>query len=160
MNNAHYHLVVNHLPIITPLLGAMILLGGFILKNKTVKKTALLVFIFGSVTAFLAMYTGEGAEEIVEKIQGVSEDLIKNHEELAERFALANYFLGLMSLIGLWIGWKKESFFSAISAFVLVISFVVLFLAKETGTSGGEIMHLEIRTDFSPQPNTTEGDED
>lgn len=160
MNNAHYHLVVNHLPIITPLLGAMILLGGIILKNNAVKKTALVVFIFGSVTAFLAMYTGEGAEEIVEKIQGVSEDLIKNHEELAEKFALANYFLGFMSLIGLWMGWKKESFFNAISALVLVISFVVLFLAKQTGTSGGEIRHSEIRTDFSPQQNTTEGDED
>jgi hypothetical protein len=91
MNNAHYHLVVNHLPIITPLLGALILLGGIILKNNTVRKTALLVFIFGSFTAFLAMYTGEGAEEVVEKIQGVSEDLIKNHEELAERFSLSRF---------------------------------------------------------------------
>lgn len=160
MNNAHYHLVVNHLPIITPFLGAMILLGGIILKNNTVKKTALVVFIFGSITTFLAMYTGDGAEEIVEKIQGVSEDLIKNHEELAERFALTNYFLGLMSLIGLWIGWKKESFFNSISALVLAVSFVVIFLAKQTGTSGGEIMHPEIRTDFSPQMITNEGDED
>ena len=160
MNNAHYHLVVNHLPIITPLLGAMILLGGIILKNNTIKMTALLVFIFGSITAFLAIYTGEGAEEIVEKIQGVSEDLIKNHEELAERFALANYFLGLVSLIGLWIGWKKVTFFNAISALVLVISFVVLFFAKQTGTSGGEIRHSEIRADFSPQMNAKEGDED
>jgi uncharacterized membrane protein len=160
MNNAHYHLVVNHLPIITPFLGAMILLGGIILKNNIVKKTALIVFIFGSATAFLAMYTGEGAEEVVEKIQGVSENLIKNHEEFAEKFALANYFLGLVSLIGLWVGWKKETFFNSISALVLVISFVVLFLAKQTGTSGGEIMHPEIRTDFSPQMNTKEGDED
>ena len=160
MNNAHYHLVVNHLPIITPLLGAMILLGGVILKNNTVKKTALVVFIFGSVTAFLAMYIGEGAEEIVEKIQGVSEDLIKNHEELAEKFALVNYLLGFVSLIGLWVGWKKESFFNSISALVLVISFVVLFLAKETGTSGGEIRHSEIRTDFPPQLNATEENED
>jgi uncharacterized membrane protein len=160
MNNAHYHLVVNHLPIITPLLGAMILLGGIILKNNTVKKTALVVFIFGSIAAFLAMYTGEGAEEIVEKIQGVSEDLIKNHEELAEKFALANYLLGFVSLIGLWVGWKKESFFNLISILVLVISFGVLFLAKQTGTSGGEIMHPEIRTDFSPQVNASEGDED
>lgn len=160
MNNAHYHLVVNHLPIIAPLLGAIILLGGIILKNNTVKKTALVVFIFGSATAFLAMYTGEGAEEIVEKIQGVSEDLIKNHEEMAEKFAFANYFLGFLSLIGLWVAWKKESFFNLITSIILLASFGVLFLAKQTGTSGGEIMHPEIRTDFSPQKNSHEGDED
>jgi uncharacterized membrane protein len=65
-----------------------------------------------------------------------------------------------VSLIGLWIGWKKESFFNSISILVLVISFVVLFLAKQTGTSGGEIMHSEIRADFSPQMNPAEGEED
>jgi uncharacterized membrane protein len=160
MNNAHYHLVVNHLPIITPFLGAMILLGGIILKNNIVKKTALVVFIFGSATAFLAMYTGEGAEEIVEKIQGVSEDLIKNHEEMAEKFAFANYFLGFLSLIGLWVAWKKESFFNLVTSVILLVSFGVLFLAKQTGTSGGEIMHPEIRSEFSPVSGLKENEED
>ncbi|HAT80542.1 MAG TPA: hypothetical protein DCS17_03820, partial [Flavobacterium sp.] len=98
MNDAHFHLVVNHLPIIFPLVGVIILVTGLFSKSEAVKRTAFMIFIFGGIAAIVAMSSGEGAEEVVENISGVSENLIKNHEETAETFALLSYVLGGLSV--------------------------------------------------------------
>ena len=103
MNGAHWHLVVNHLPIIFPVVGAIVMITGLISKSEAVKRTAFMIFIIGALTVIAAMTTGEGAEEVVENINGVSENYIENHEETAETFAFLSYILGGISLFGLWV---------------------------------------------------------
>lgn len=146
MNEAHLHLVVNHLPIIFPIVGVIVMITGFISKSEAVKRTAFMIFIFGALASIAAMATGEGAEEIVEKINGISESYIKTHEEIAETFALLSYILGGISLLGLWASFKQKTFSSIITVSTLVFAFVVLFFGKQTGTTGGEIRHTEIRS--------------
>ena len=145
MNGAHWHLVVNHLPIIFPIVGVIVMITGLVSKSKAVKRTAFMIFILGALTAIAAMATGEEAEEVVEKITEVSENYIETHEETAEIFALLSYILGGISLLGLWASFKQKSFSSIISIATLIFAFVVLFFAKQTGTTGGEIRHTEIR---------------
>ena len=84
MNEAHFHLVVNHLPIIFPIVAVIIMITGLIYKSDAVKRTAFLIFIIGSLTSIAAMTSGEGAEEIVENISGVTENFIERHEKSAE----------------------------------------------------------------------------
>jgi uncharacterized membrane protein len=146
MNGAHWHLVVNHLPIIFPITGIIIIILGLISKSEAVKRTAFLIFILGALASIGAMASGEGAEEVVEKINGVTENYIENHEETAEIFAILSYILGGISLFGLWASFKQKSFSSIISNATLIFAFVVLFFAKQTGTTGGEIRHTEIRS--------------
>lgn len=145
MNGAHWHLMVNHLPLIFPIAGVIIMLTGFISKSEAVKRTASMIFILGALAAIAAMTTGEGAEETVEKISGVSESYIETHEETAEIFALLSYILGSISLFGLWASFKQKKFASIVSIGTLAFGFAVLFFAKQTGTTGGEIRHTEIR---------------
>ena len=146
MNGAHWHLVVNHLPIIFPIVGVIVMITGLISKSEAVKRTAFMIFVFGALAAIAAMNTGEGAEEVVENINGVSENFIESHEEAAETFAILSYILGGISLLGLWASFKQKSFSSRISIATLIFAFVVLFFAKQTGTTGGEIRHTEIRS--------------
>ena len=146
MNGAHFHLVVNHLPIIFPLVGAIVLVTGLISKSEAVSRTAFMIFILGAMSAFAAMATGEGAEEIVEKIGGIQEDMIKTHEEAAKVFAILSYLLGALSILGLRASFKEKKFSNLIPIATLVIAITVLFLAKQTGTTGGEIRHTEIRS--------------
>jgi len=166
MNDAHLHLVFNHFPIIVPIVGMLILLVGFFTDNDTVKRTAFGVFIFGAILTFPAMYTGEGAEEIAEKIPGITKDIIHEHEEKAEALAIVNYILGIVSLIGFWANWKQKSFANIIAIGALVVGLVGMYLAKQAGTSGGEIRHTEIRAGYdgtqgvAPGTNGTEGDDD
>lgn len=153
MNEAHFHLVVNHLPIIFPIVGIIVLIIGLISKSEAVKRTAYLIFAIAALTAIAAMTSGEGAEEVVEKIGGVTENHIETHEEAAKTFAILSYILGGISLIGLWASFKQQTFSNFISIGVLTFAFVVLFFAKQTGTTGGEIRHTEIRSGNSvPTP--------
>ena len=163
MNGAHWHLVVNHLPIIFPIVGVIVMITGLVSKSEAVKRTAFMIFILSALAAIAAMSTGEGAEEIVEKISDVTENYIKNHEETAETFALLSYILGGISLLGLWASFKQKSFSPIISITTLVFAVVVLFFAKQTGSTGGEIRHTEIRSgNNSPslEKNNAEKDED
>lgn len=159
MNDAHFHLVVNHLPLIFPLVGAIVLVTGILTRSEPIKRTGYLVFILGSVSTVLAMSSGEGAEEVVEEIKGVSQSFIHEHEEKAELFALLSYGLGLISLLSLWFSWKQKRLSKPASLIVLAFSFVVLFFGKQTGTSGGEIRHTEIRENEVISGNSDEHNE-
>lgn len=123
MNGAHWHLVLNHLPIIIPMVGLLVMVFGLLLKSEILKRAAYSIYVLGALTAIAAFFTGEGAEEVVEKINGIDERFIKSHEEVAEIFA-------------------------------------VLFYAKETGTTGGEIRHTEIRAVGAGINQTTTYDRD
>ena len=101
MNNAHLHLVVNHWPIIFPVVGVIVLLIGIFTKSEVSKRNAYIIFILGALSSVLAMATGEGAEEAVENLPGVAESLIKTHEEAAELFAGLSYVLGGAALLSL-----------------------------------------------------------
>lgn len=150
MNDAHLHLIMNHFPIIGPILGLGILLTGMILKNNSVKNTAYVLFIVGAVFAAFSMATGEGAEEIAEKLPGVTKQIIHEHEEMAEKLAIVLYLLAVISLGGLFLSYKKSAKAKWVSYAALVVAVVGIFLAKEVGTSGGEVRHTEIRTDATP----------
>lgn len=146
MNDAHLHMIFNHLPIIFPIVGILILIGGFLTRSAIIKRTAFLVFILGAIFTIPAFNTGEGAEEIVEEIgTKIDHHFIHEHEELAETFALLSYALGFISIVALWANYTKKSFPNLIAIIVLAGSFVVVFFAQKTGTSGGEIRHTEIR---------------
>lgn len=146
MNNAHWHLALNHLPIIIPIVGLCVMIGGFILKSEILKRAAYFIFIVAALTAIIAYLTGDGAEEIVEKINGKDKQFIKTHEEAAEIFALLIYILGGISLLGLWASWKEKSVSKIISFGTIGFTLIVLFSAKQTANTGGEIRHVEIRT--------------
>lgn len=161
MNQAHLHLVFNHFPIIVPIVGLLIFIGGWVLQSASIKRTAYCVFILAAVCTFPATFTGEGAEEIIEHLPDISKKMIHDHEEWGEKLALLNYALGILSAIGLWASLKQKSFAKILDIAILLCALVGLFLGKQAGTSGGEIRHTEIRTDNAatsmPQENQEEG---
>jgi uncharacterized membrane protein len=156
MNDAHLHLVVNHFPIIGTILGLGILITGIILKNNTVKSTAYCLFIVAAIFAAFSMATGEGAEEMVEDMPSVGKQIIHEHEEMAEKLAIILYVLGAVSLAGLFLNYKKHTKAQLISYVALIIAIAGVFFAQQTGTTGGEIRHTEIRANAVP---TIAGDE-
>ena len=110
--------------------------------------------------------TGEGAEEIAEeavsmnmctdkscvcppemikKMEQEREHYIHEHEEKAEGLMPFMWGIIVLSLIALYLEWKKKSMAMIASLIVLIIGFIAAFFAREVGTSGGEISHPEIR---------------
>jgi uncharacterized membrane protein len=156
MNEAHWHLVVNHFPIIGTIFGLGILIAGLVLKNKTSVNTAYVIFIVAAIFALASMSTGEGAEEMVEDLPSVGDQIIHEHEEMAEKLALVLYILAGFSIIGLVLNIKNHSKAKLVTYLVLIISVVAVILGKETGTTGGEVRHTEIRANATPNAITNE----
>ncbi|WGK94153.1 MULTISPECIES: DUF2231 domain-containing protein [Flavobacterium] len=154
MNEAHLHMVVNHFPIIGTILALGILIVGLILKNHSVRNTSYVLFIVAAIFGALSMGTGEGAEELVKDMPNVGWDIIHEHEEIAEKLVLLLYVLGLLSIIALYLNFKKNTKEKLVSLCIVGIGVVSLFLVQKVGTSGGEIRHTEIREGF--QNTTTE----
>lgn len=151
MNNIHLHLVVNHLPIIFPVAGLVLLIIGIFTKTEVSKRNAYFIFILGAFASVAAMATGEGAEEGVENLPGVAERLIKTHEEAAELFAGLSYVLGGISIAALFMSFKNYTFSKIMPFIIGVLGLTALFFAQKAGTTGGEIRHTEIRSDASFQ---------
>ncbi len=145
MNDAHLHMVVNHFPIIGTIFGLGILLAGIFMKSNVIKSVAYILFVVAGIFAAVSMATGEGAEEISEKLPSVTDQIIHEHEEMAEKLAIVLYALGLVSLIGLYLNFINHAKASIVSYFAMVIAIVGVFVGKQAGTTGGEIRHTEIR---------------
>ncbi len=145
MNDAHLHMVVNHFPIIGTIFGLGVLVAGIFFKNNAIKNVGYVLFIVAAIFGAVSMATGEGAEEIAENLPSVTDQIIHEHEEMAEKLAIVLYALGLVSLIGLYMNIKNHAKANLISYLAVIIAVVGVFLGKQTGTTGGEIRHTEIR---------------
>lgn len=158
MNTAHWHLVMNHLPIVGVIIGTLILAAGFVIRNnRTVKSTGLGVLVFAGIAAIPSYLTGEGAEEVVEGMPGVSENWIEAHEDLALIFLIFTSVLGVISLITLMIGQNKPKVAGVLMVVALIGGLITSFFGKQVGTTGGEIRHTEIRTGNGAQQNSEAG---
>lgn len=150
MNDAHFHMVVNHVPIVGILFGIGILVTGMILRNMSLKNTAFVLFVVSAIFAAMSMYSSEGAEELVEDMPNIGHQIIHEHEEIAEKFAIIIYATGFFGLLSLFASYKKHRFATIFSYTTLALALVAGLLTKSVGTTGGEIRHTEIRANFVP----------
>jgi uncharacterized membrane protein len=146
MTQAHIHVVITHLPIFGSILGAFVLGYGLLAKSDQTKIAAYFLFIISAIGTGIAYLTGEGAEEAVEKIPGVVENLIKQHEDFAMYALVSLIVLGIVSLFALFATYKKSSLTNSVAMATLFISLVSFGLVARTGYLGGQIRHTEIST--------------
>ena len=85
------------------------------------------------------MYTGEGAEEIVEDMPTVGHHIIHEHEELAEKFAILMYITGFFGLISFTANAKNHKYARPLPYITLlfaiiatIFSFFVCFQSYST----------------------------
>ncbi|MEJ8756720.1 DUF2231 domain-containing protein [Pontibacter sp. H259] len=148
MNEAHLHITLNHFPIIGSILGVAILIAGMFFKSRHTIRTALVLLIVSAVAAIPTYLTGEAAEETVEHMQGISHDLIHEHEEKAELYIWLIGAVGVLALISLITDLRTLAIRKALFVATIVLGLVSIVVARQVGTSGGEINHPEIRKDF------------
>jgi uncharacterized membrane protein len=150
MNDAHLHLLVNHFPLLGTLIATGILIAGILVRNNVVKNCAYFLFITSAICAIIAMNTGEGAEELVEDLPNIGHQIIHEHEEIAEKFAVLMYILGGFSVLGLVANYKKHPKFKVLAIIIATLGLITFVIGTKVGTTGGEIRHTEIRSNSTP----------
>lgn len=141
MSEAHYHLLINHLPTAGLIFGLLILLAGTILKKPQVRQTGLLVIFIAGFGAIPTSLSGHEAEEVVEKLPGISHHLIHDHEELAEVFEKAMMALAIVALAAFILDYLKKPTAKWLIFVVLFAGISTVWFGKQVGESGGKIRH-------------------
>ncbi len=144
MTQTHIHLLITHLPIFGSILGGLVLAHGIGTKSMQTNIAAYYILILSAIGAGIAYLTGEGAEETVEKLPGVIESSIKQHEEIALYALIALIILGVTALIGCILTYRKSNLSSSFAFVVLLFSMISFGLVARTGYLGGQIRHTEI----------------
>jgi hypothetical protein len=143
MNAAYFHIALVHVPVILTPLGVVFLIIAHLRTSLSVARVALGILISASIIAIPAFLLGEGAEEIVEHLPGISESLIENHEEAAEIGLWATIAAGLTSLCA----WVAISRGALLERALLIATFFISSLASValayTAHLGGSIRHPE-----------------
>ena len=145
MNPIHIHLLLNHFPIIGTMIAGVILALGLYQKNTQTQTIATGIMLVMAIIAIPVMLSGESAEELLEHINGISEPYIELHEQFATVAFWLMECLGLMSFISLVITFRGgNTRFLMIS--VLSLSAVTSIVMSATGYYGGQIRHIEIKS--------------
>ncbi|GAB2813275.1 DUF2231 domain-containing protein [Ferruginibacter profundus] len=145
MNTAHFHLLLNHFPVIGTLIGSCLLLWGIIKKQDHIKSIAAIILGAMAIIAVPVYLTGEPAEEAVEKLPGVSEAIIELHEEAAGIAIWLMGITGIVALVAVIFAWLKRKTAGMIFIATFIISVISFAAMARTGYYGGQIRHTEIR---------------
>jgi uncharacterized membrane protein len=135
--------MITHLPIYGSFLGTLVLIYGRVTKSHHTKMAAYFVLFIAALGGIVAFSTGEAAEETIENVQGISKNLIEEHEEFGNITFAVIIALGLASLTALLLTWKKSKLSNLISIIALMLSIVCVGMSSWTGYLGGQIRHTE-----------------
>ncbi len=163
MNATHFHLLLNHFPIIGTLIGTIILVYGFITKELKIKILSAYIIAAMALLAVPVYLTGEPAEETVEHISGISEINIELHEEAAEFAIVLMSITGLLALITIIITKKIPAQIHKSFFVLIVFSFFSFAAMARVGYLGGKIRHTELYESVlskTPPSNIDEQEED
>jgi len=144
MYSAHYHLLLNHWPI----LGTFIALGLFVCAllsaQDSLKQASLVLFALIALMAIPAYMSGNAAQEFLKETPEVSLERIQTHQGAALLALTFMELTGAFSVIGLWHYSRKKRPAGWNTAIVLLLSVLTFGLMSIAGTTGGEIRHPEI----------------
>jgi uncharacterized membrane protein len=160
MNGAHFHLLINHLPIVGTYFALLVLVAGYIFKNTTVKNTGLALIVVAALVAIPAYLTGDPAEDVLKAAGQANKSLIHEHEENAEGAIWVCEIGGLLALIALYASNRKMKSAGRLTLLVTLAAVASAAFWVKVGVSGGEIRHTEIRSGNAPVQQNADSEEE
>ncbi|RZK93683.1 MAG: DUF2231 domain-containing protein [Hymenobacter sp.] len=148
MNQAHWHLLLNHSPIFGALAGVLLLLAGLLGQRNTLLEAGLWALVLATAVGLPALLTGSGAAVVIKDAPRVSQALISNHAQAAR---LGYYVLVGAATLALlcWLMLRQQAPRARQLAWVtLVVAAVGFGLLARSATLGGQINHPEIREGY------------
>ncbi len=169
MDLVHIHLLLNHVPVLGLLIGFLILAWGTLRGFDEVKNVGLIVLFVSSLIAIPVYLTGEPAEEVVENLPGVSEQIIELHEDAAIYSLVLCIITGILAFVALMARRFLSESTAKIAIFIVLIqSLIAGGSIAYTANLGGQVRHSEIRqgqnattgNEASPTEKTKQKDDD
>ena len=153
MNAAHWHLAMNHIPVVGTALAAGLLAFALWKKRAELFGVCLGAFVLLAVLTVPVYLTGGRAEDVIMEMPGVEVDeaFVAPHESAARIAFIGSAVLGVAALGGLLAGRRAAGPPRAFVIVVFILALLEAGLLVRTANLGGNIRHPEIR---SPSPAT------
>lgn len=160
---APFHPQIVHTPIALLIFSAFFAIVGRVLDREWVRKTSVLLLVFGFLGAFLAVNTGQATHEIPERKQGVPEHEIDQHGDMGRNaMFLAGGALLVMAVATRTSGGAAN----ALGTLALLLQIGAAIAVGIAGKRGGELVfeyganvHLGGKLVQNPVLPAGEGDE-
>jgi uncharacterized membrane protein len=163
MNASQIHLALTHLPVVLSMTGLIILIISLVKKHLVAEKISLYILVAAGVSSLPVFFSGEGAEEMVENLPGISESLIERHEEIAKY----GFFILLATALSAFVALLSipHTAIKVTRILTLVLALTSSVVMAQTAHLGGQIRHSEIRpgitsvaTESSEDPTKINGE--
>ena len=133
-----FHPQIVHTPVALLVFSAFFALVGRIMDRDWLKKTSVLLLVFGFLGAFTAVQSGKPAHRVPEHQQGVPEKDIDTHEMLGER----TMYLAGLALVALFVASRlKGGAATAVGALGLILQLLAAGCVAYTGYLGGKLVY-------------------
>lgn len=156
MNSVQIHLALTHVPVILSLVGLIMLTVAFFIKNSTFTKTSYVLILIAGIAAIPVFFTGEGTEEAIENLPGISETVIERHEDVAKLAMISISVAGLAALAAL-LSFRWQIATRVFQVVVLLLAIASGGLMEQTAHLGGQIRHTELRNSAAFQNGNENG---
>jgi uncharacterized membrane protein len=146
MDATHWHLLLNHFPILGTLFGLGLILAGMLRRKPILTNAGLVVFLLLALLTVVVFQTGEIAhEKLYMNVSEASQDWIMIHQKIARQARWMMLGLGMLSALAWWMQWQNHRWQRICLWAVVLVGSLTFGLMAQTGNSGGKIMHPEIR---------------
>jgi hypothetical protein len=143
MNSVQIHLALTHVPVIVSLVGLVMLIASLFIKNPMIFKISYILLIVAAVAALPVYFSGEGAEEGIEHMPGISENIIERHEDFAKMGMVSVITAGFFALSALLL-FRFVTATRILKVLVLGTAIISGGFMFQTARLGGEIRHSEV----------------
>lgn len=152
MNAAHFHLVINHFPVVLMLAATVIGLHGWLQTSAEAKKIALSLSVVASLSGLASYFSGQPAAEFLENSAIINDTHVEEHEEAAEKTIIITTIAGLAAGAAFFLASRKSAMAHRVylaATGLMLISSVTL---GWTAAKGGLIRHPEVTELMSGRP--------
>jgi hypothetical protein len=140
---AHWHVILNHLPLVGVPAAALLVAWGLVRREEQVLRVALIAAVLAALSAWLTDYTGDGAKQDVRAQPWAQRDVIHTHEEAGDNAMIVSLVAGAAALGTLVLARRKKPVHRGAALGVLVLLLAASGFLTWAGWEGGKIRHTE-----------------
>ncbi|MCA9508217.1 MAG: hypothetical protein KC505_07355 [Myxococcales bacterium] len=145
-NGAQIHLMVNHIPVVGFLILTLCLLLTIFTHSGAIKRFILGLSVVIGLSALVPYWSGDSAEEVVEKFIKMDEQVVDRHEELAEISTVLSVITALFAACVLILERRYDWGIKLGYPLVFLIAVITTTFLGFTAHEGGLIHHPEINS--------------
>lgn len=149
MSNIQLHTAFGHLAVSLTFIAFGVLIVSLLLKEDSVIKTSLYLFIAAGVFAIPVYLTGAPTKMIVEKIPDINAKTIEEHEYIARITFISIEGLALLSICCLV--YYRELLIRSVQKILVVVALIISILAIQTANTGVLIRHVDTSPTEDPE---------